>query len=299
MDDLTRGTRREERVTGTPDATIHDPDDTIGGVAGGGRSGERATGTPNTVYDLSSVLFHALEGGASYDTYIEDAEREGDEELADFFRRVRDEDSMRADEAQRLLAERSPTATTTATGGSASVEPVEGVSAPSEGLAAGAPRREETFGVVEGRADTHDPASTEPGIGAGRAEPDISPRTELSLGRGGMEEAPPPRTSGVEEGVLPRREEPGPSRPEEVPLAEEVPSGTPPQAPPGDVQRETPPEPSSRTEESGPLGREGSRGPEGEQDEEDKGLLDRVRDALLGEEDEPRRREGTDRPDRR
>ena len=75
-----------------------------------------------------------------------------------------------------------------------------------EGLAAGTPRREETFGVVEGRADTHDPASTEPGIGAGRAEPDISPRTEPSLGRGGMEEAPPPRTSGVEEGVLPGRE---------------------------------------------------------------------------------------------
>src|SRR5215211_4478317 len=42
----------------------------------GGGSGERATGTPNTIYDLSSVLFHALEGGASYDTYIEDAERE-------------------------------------------------------------------------------------------------------------------------------------------------------------------------------------------------------------------------------
>jgi hypothetical protein len=251
------------------------------------------------------VLFHALEGGASYDTYIEDAEREGDEELADFFRRVRDEDSMRADEAQRLLAERSPTATTTTTttttttGGSASVEPVEGVSAPSEGLAAGAPRREETFGVVEGRADTHDPASTEPGIGAGRAEPDISPRTEPSLGRGGMEEAPPRRTSGVEEGALPRREEPGPSRPEEVPLAEEVPSGTPPQAPPGDVQRETPPEPAPRTEEPGSLGRESSRRPEREQDEEDKGLLDRARDALLGEEDEPRRREGTDRPDRR
>jgi hypothetical protein len=30
------------------------------------------------------VLFHAFEGGASYDTYIEDAEREGDEELVDF-----------------------------------------------------------------------------------------------------------------------------------------------------------------------------------------------------------------------
>jgi hypothetical protein len=73
--------------------------------------GERATGTPNTIYDLSSVLFHALEGGASYDTYIEDAEREGDVELADFFRRVRDEDSIRADEAQRLLAHRTPTRT--------------------------------------------------------------------------------------------------------------------------------------------------------------------------------------------
>ena len=42
----------------------------------GGGSSERATGTPNTICDLSSVLFHALEGGASYDTYIEDAERE-------------------------------------------------------------------------------------------------------------------------------------------------------------------------------------------------------------------------------
>ena len=72
--------------------------------------GERATGTPNTIYDLSSVLFHALEGGASYDQYIRDAEEAGDEELVGFFTRVRDEDSMRADEARTLLAERTPTA---------------------------------------------------------------------------------------------------------------------------------------------------------------------------------------------
>jgi hypothetical protein len=84
--------------------------DNLTGGGTGGQRGERATGTPNTIYDLSSVLFHALEGGASYDTYIEDAEREGDVELADFFRRVRDEDSLRADEAQILLAERTPTA---------------------------------------------------------------------------------------------------------------------------------------------------------------------------------------------
>jgi hypothetical protein len=59
------------------------------------------------------VLFHALEGGASYDTYIEDSEREGDQELADFFMQVRDEDAMRADEAQKLLTER----TTSTAGG--------------------------------------------------------------------------------------------------------------------------------------------------------------------------------------
>jgi hypothetical protein len=246
-------------------------------LTGGGNGGERATGTPNTIYDLSSVLFHALEGGASYDTYIEDAEREGDQELADFFRRVRDEDSMRADEAQRLLAERTPT-TTAGTG----VEPVEGATAPSEGLSAGAPRREETFGIVEGRANM-DPASTDPGIGAGRVEPDVESRTETSLAREGMEEAPPPRTSRIEEGVLPGRE----GRPEGTPPREGSLTGD---STVGDASR--------RTEGDGPLGREDVRQPEGER-EEDKGLLDRARDAILGEEDEPRRREGTDRPEER
>jgi hypothetical protein len=245
-------------------------------LTGGGNGGERATGTPNTIYDLSSVLFHALEGGASYDTYIEDAEREGDQELAEFFRRVRDEDSMRADEAQRLLAERSPT--TTGMG----VEPVEGATAPSEGFAAGAPRREETFGVVEGRADM-DAASTEPGVGAGRVDPDVAPGTEPSRAREGTEEAPPPRMSGVEEGVLPGRE----GRPE----------GTPPRE--GALRGDAPAEdPSRRTEGDGPLGREGAGQPEGER-EEDKGLLERAREAILGEEDEFRRREGTDRPEER
>src|SRR5215212_3231725 len=36
--------------------------DEMDNVIGDG-SGERATGTANTIYDLSSVLFHALEGG--------------------------------------------------------------------------------------------------------------------------------------------------------------------------------------------------------------------------------------------
>jgi hypothetical protein len=126
--------------------------------------GERATGTPNTIYDLSSVLFHALEGGASYDTYIEDAERAGDQELADFFRRVRDEDGMRADEAQRLLAERTFSTTV----------------APTEGLAAGAVRGE------------RDPAAApiEPITGPGQREPDVQPVRP---------EEPPPPGTGVGE----------------------------------------------------------------------------------------------------
>jgi hypothetical protein len=176
---------------------------------GEGRTGERATGTPNEIYDLSSVLFHALEGGASYDQYIHDAEEAGDHELADFFRRVRDEDSMRADEAQRLLAERTL------------------VGAGREGAA-----RRPTEGSAAG----------------------VSPRTEAS--------SPPP---GVADAVPPTRAGEASSRAEEV---------------------------SPRPEEAPPLGRERRAGQPEREREEDKGLLDRARDALTGEEEEePRRRE--------
>ncbi len=247
-------------------------------LTGGGNGGERATDTPNTTYDLSSVLFHALQGGTSYDTYIQDAEREGDQELADFFRRVRDEDSMRADEAQRLLAERSPTTT------EMGVDPIEGATAPSEGFAAGAARREETFGVTEERPDIGGAPTTPGSGGVGRADTDVRTRTEPSFAREGTEEPPPPRTSGIEEGVLPERE--GST------------GGTPPRE--GALRGGSSPEDttSRRTEDEGSLGRGDAERPEGER-EEDKGLLDRARDALMGDEDEPRRREGSDRPGER
>src|SRR5215216_6444472 len=262
---------RGERSRETPDITIHDPDDVIGGVAGGG-SGERATGTPNTIYDLSSVLFHALEGGASYDTYIGDAEREGDQELAAFFRRVRDEDSARADDARLLLAWRTPTAAQT------------------EGTAFDAAATE---GTAPGVAATEDLA---PGVAATEgSEPDVSPGPEPSGGPPDTEPRAEGATPGAEAGqsprtepisapprsgdVPPRRTEEAPPRTEGGPLAEDVPSGTPPQAPPGDVQRGTSAESPAR-----------NRG------EEDEGLIGRVRDALFGEEE--RGREGTGREDR-
>jgi hypothetical protein len=238
MDDLTGGARREERTTGMPDATIRDPEDTIGGVAGGGGSGtgERATGTPNTIYDLSSVLFHALEGGASYDTYIQDAEREGDKELADFFRRVRDEDSARADEAQILLAERTPAAGRTGgmTTGDAMAEPEP----------SGAPPMPE-----EG------PLRREERASLGREDP--LPREErASLGR---------------EDPLPREERASLGREDPLPREERASLG-----------RE---DPQPREEESRETGRE-----------EDKGLLDRAKEALTGEEREGREEPPTRRP---
>jgi hypothetical protein len=57
-------------------------------------------------YDLVSILYHALQGAETYVGYIQDARREGDRELAEFFEDCRDEDAERADRARQLLAGR-------------------------------------------------------------------------------------------------------------------------------------------------------------------------------------------------
>jgi hypothetical protein len=289
---MTEGSRGE-RDTGTPDVTIDDPDDAIGGVAGGGGSSERATGTPNSIYNLSSVLFHALQGGASHDTYVEDAEQEGDEELTEFFRRVREEDRDRAAEARLLIAERTPAtsrmegATTGVSPGTEQVGsfPAAGDAPPGSTELAASPRPE--------------PSSDFPGT-----EP---VREDVSRERAGgvppPEEVPPERA-----GEVPMAEEVPAPRAEEIPDAEDVPSGTPPQAPPGDVQRESSGEPRPRSEETPsraggaslntPLSQEEMIRRQAKRDrgEEDKGLTDEVRDAIF---DEDRDREGTRREDRR
>ena len=65
-----------------------------------------ATGTRDTTYDLVSILYHALEGGQTYGKYIQDAEQAGDNELAQFFRQVQEEERRRADRAKSLLQQR-------------------------------------------------------------------------------------------------------------------------------------------------------------------------------------------------
>jgi hypothetical protein len=263
--------------------------------------GERSTGTPNTIYDLSSVLFHALEGSASYDQYIQDAEEAGDEELATFFIQVRDEDSMRADEAQRLLAERTNnerggTAVAMTKGAAAGLSPSIEPSSPPPGTA------EELPPARESGPSRTEPISAAPGIGdepSGRAEEAPPSRPEPRDDLPGTEPIAEGAPSGdvrretavtgtPEEGRTvpgeglpydaPRArevrservlDEPStPPRPEPSPLAEEVPSGTPPLAPPGDVQRTD----EDRSEQ--------------EKREEDKGLIERARDYLRGEDRE-------------
>src|SRR5919112_552311 len=111
--------------------------------------GERASETPD-------ITIHDPEGGASYDTYIEDAELEGDEVLTEFFRRVREEDRDRASEARMLLAERTPT------------------DARAEGTAPSVPVTEDlppTVATTEGSKPNVSPGTEPPG-----GLPDIEPR---------------------------------------------------------------------------------------------------------------------------
>lgn len=65
-----------------------------------------ATGTGDATYDLVSVLYHSLQGAETYEFFENDAQEDGDQELVEFFRQVREEEARRADRAKQLLARR-------------------------------------------------------------------------------------------------------------------------------------------------------------------------------------------------
>jgi rubrerythrin len=67
---------------------------------------QQLTGLSYTDFNLGSVFYRAAEGGQVYAKYIEDAEREGDTELVDFFREVQEQDAHRAQKAKVLLSKR-------------------------------------------------------------------------------------------------------------------------------------------------------------------------------------------------
>jgi hypothetical protein len=67
-------------------------------------SSQGHTGTRDITYDLISTAYHLLQGAETVTMYIEDAEQEGNQELAQFFRETKDEYTRRADQAKQLLA---------------------------------------------------------------------------------------------------------------------------------------------------------------------------------------------------
>lgn len=67
---------------------------------------EATTRTKDEHYDAVSVLYHLLQEGDTLDQYIDDARRDGDEELAQFFAEVQRDDRERAQRAKTLLKAR-------------------------------------------------------------------------------------------------------------------------------------------------------------------------------------------------
>jgi cell division protein FtsB len=66
----------------------------------------QSTGTSNVTYNLVSIIYHALHGAETYETYIRDAEQTNDSAAAELFREVQQENRRIAEKAERLLAER-------------------------------------------------------------------------------------------------------------------------------------------------------------------------------------------------
>jgi rubrerythrin len=61
------------------------------------------TGTRDITYDLVSVIYHSLQGAETTAMFIADAEQEGNQEIAKFFRESKEEQEARADRAKQLL----------------------------------------------------------------------------------------------------------------------------------------------------------------------------------------------------
>lgn len=69
-------------------------------------SNAEVTGTPDKDYNIIWFTEACLSNALRMETYIADAEREGDDELADFFRRAQAESRKGAEQGKELLASR-------------------------------------------------------------------------------------------------------------------------------------------------------------------------------------------------
>jgi hypothetical protein len=64
------------------------------------------TGTPDKDYNIIWFTEQSLRNALRLETYISDAEKAGDEELAEFFRRAQDASRRGGEEGKKLLAKR-------------------------------------------------------------------------------------------------------------------------------------------------------------------------------------------------
>jgi hypothetical protein len=66
----------------------------------------QVTGTKDKDYNVIWFTEQCLSNVLRLETYVEDAEREGDSELADFFRRAQEASRKGAEQGKQLLAQR-------------------------------------------------------------------------------------------------------------------------------------------------------------------------------------------------
>ena len=74
--------------------------------AGSGQETGQVTGTKDKDYNVISFTEVCLSNVLRLDTYIADADREGDTELADFFRKAQAESRKGAEQSKQLLKSR-------------------------------------------------------------------------------------------------------------------------------------------------------------------------------------------------
>jgi rubrerythrin len=68
--------------------------------------GGQVTGTKDKDYNIIWFVEQCLNNALRLETYAQDAERDGDSELAEFFRRAQHESKKGADQAKQLLRSR-------------------------------------------------------------------------------------------------------------------------------------------------------------------------------------------------
>ncbi|MFR9805475.1 hypothetical protein ACL02T_24785 [Pseudonocardia sp. RS010] len=68
--------------------------------------GGEVTGTKDKSYNLIWFTEQCLSNALRLETYIADAERDGDSELAEFFRRAQGESRKGAEQAKQMLGQR-------------------------------------------------------------------------------------------------------------------------------------------------------------------------------------------------